>query len=133
MRLLRSLWVSHKENSLTSTRMGAVWPDLAKFHPVGDILKVYGNLISIYLALVFIWSFFLYWTNYHCCKWTNKIAIWSHCLGDSWMKFFDPNLAWNWLGSTYQPGPIYTNFFFFYRWQCRYPNKGNYLCLICDT
>ena len=63
-----------------------VWPDLVKFHDFGEILKVFDDLMRVYLTfgktLNLLWSFLFYWTNFHCCEmtkcWKTKLAVWSH-------------------------------------------------------
>ena len=42
------------------------WPDLAKFRHFGNMLKVFGNCLRVYLAFGKIFCFL---ADFHCCKW----------------------------------------------------------------
>ena len=68
-----------------------VWPDWVEFHHFGNILKALVNFVMGYLVfhknLNQLWQFF--YSNGPIFivvivqKWTNNIAIWSHCSGTS--------------------------------------------------
>ena len=68
--------------------LNSVWPDLAKFHHFGEILKVYGNLMRVSLAfgitLNLLRQIFILLDKFSLVQmteyWTNKLAIWSHWL-----------------------------------------------------
>ena len=44
-------------------RFRTVWPDLAKFHPLGKIAQVLGNILGVNLVLGNIWN--LPWQIFH--------------------------------------------------------------------
>ena len=74
----------------------SVWPDLAKFHHFGKLLKDFGNIWRAYLVLATLWTHFgkiMYGIGQSFIvvngpNWKHKLAIWSHwfvCVCRTWM------------------------------------------------